>query len=964
MMTARAPALAGLFAAATMLLSGCGSSTAPDPDRVPPPVAGADSKIRAGVAVVDMTPDVGYCAGQYCEYATDTVQGLLGGDFDPFLTHKLKHGSYGVQSRLTARAIVVEGANGKRIALLKTDNYLAQDLLLRRVGQLLDQGDSGIGYEQILHHVTHNHSSAYSSTLAAGLFIFQDVFDARFFENQARRMAQAIETAAANLKPARLGATELRHRVFKGNVVRLATAFDGTPAGYPLEYNDHGLVVIRIDDLSDPAQVQPLAAWINWGEHPEGLDPRDLHSADFLGPLERMVDRALGVPLVFSQGDVGSAENSGNSSELLNDRGEVCGEWPGDQAAPLRNDCPFGEGTLRDWNHKGYVQSERNVRYLADDILRAWTLIGSGDARVPLSGDFDVDYLNAWVPGPLSHPYPSVSNCATAPTAEGDIGVPVLGFPDCSRFQIPGADALLGRTGQLYGILKAEGIPLPDHYDAPAVGLVEENLRLRLQVFRLGDILLASCACEPQSDLILNLESRLNDVADDIYAGFDWACLMPEYRDDPAYSAACAIQRQHFDDRDPLNQTRIPGDNHEPGAIARMRAQIHNDARGWDLPQNALRANSEPADIADIWGNFTREEIQDLGAPGYKLAVGIGHAGDYNGYTLSYREYMSRDSYRKALTSYGPHTADYIVTRLVRMAAQLQGGAALGGELLDPLAAVDELRQQLAAQTVGRLSGVAYDVWQAGMPNDAGTPEPLTQPQSITRFNAAHFVWRGGSTASDNPQVRVERELDDGHWQRYADQSGEVPVRVRFPQGVVGVLRTYVGMQEWIWSASFEAYSAFPARLGSTPLGRYRFCVEGQSRQGFNAEPYAFCSEPFAVAAWDGIAIEAPSASGDEIRFTVPAVQYPRSYADSPFPFIADSDQARICDGCSFRPWASEGRLQRAEVEVLRADGQQQRMAAQCDLAGNCRAGLSLSTGDRAVIRVFDQDGNSGTAIF
>src|SRR3546814_3589176 len=127
-------------------------------------------------------------------------------------------------------------------------------MLLRRVGQLLAQGDSGIGYEQILYHVTHDHSSAYSSTLAVGLFVFEDVFDARFFENQARKMAEAIETAAANLKPARMGATQIHHRVYKGNVVRLATAIDGTPAGYPLEYNDHGLVVMRSEEHTSELQ--------------------------------------------------------------------------------------------------------------------------------------------------------------------------------------------------------------------------------------------------------------------------------------------------------------------------------------------------------------------------------------------------------------------------------------------------------------------------------------------------------------------------------------------------------------------------------------------------------------------------------------------------------------------------------------------------------------------------------------
>ena len=53
---------------------------------------------------------------------------------------------------------------------------------------------------------------------------------------------------------------------------------------------------------------------------------------------------------------------------------------------------------------------------------------------------------------------------------------------------------------------------MPEHYDAPAVGAVEENARLKLQVVRLGEVLLASCACEPQMDLVRNLESRIDDV--------------------------------------------------------------------------------------------------------------------------------------------------------------------------------------------------------------------------------------------------------------------------------------------------------------------------------------------------------------------------------------------------------------------------------------------------------------------
>ena len=57
--------------------------------------------------------------------------------------------------------------------------------------------------------------------------------------------------------------------------------------------------------------------------------------------------------------------------------------------------------------------------------------------------------------------------------------------------------------------------------------------------------------------------------------------------------------------------------------------------------------------------------------------------------------------------------------------------------------------------------------------------------------------------------------------------SGEVQTRVHWPQGVPGIVETYAGQFAWEWTANFEAYEAFPARLGSTPLGTYRFVVDG-----------------------------------------------------------------------------------------------------------------------------------------
>ena len=143
---------------------------------------------------------------------------------------------------------------------------------------------------------------------------------------------------------------------------------------------------------------------------------------------------------------------------------------------------------------------------------------------------------------------------------------------------------------------------------------------------------------------------------------------------------------------------------------------------------------------------------------------------------------MTWDDYRKALTSYGPHTADYMNTRLVRLAGELNGGPALEAEINDAFGQADEARQAAVATALGQASSAAFDAWTAALPDDVGPAEALTQPEDIKRFDAATFSWRGGSNAADNPVVSVER-LVDGEWQPYADQSGEVQTKLAVPEG-------------------------------------------------------------------------------------------------------------------------------------------------------------------------------------
>jgi len=814
--------------------------------RPPIPTTG----LRVGVATVDASWRVGAGSGQYAEKEPGALGLATGGFVDPFHHSTLQRPSYGVQSRLDYRALVIEGSDGHRVALVKSDSYLAQDLLTRRAAQILSEGSSGIGYEELVLMATHNHSSPYRTTPAAGVWAFQDVADLRAFEYHARQIAAAVEAAAGDLRPARMGATVVEHRIYKGNIAGPTLADDGTPAGYPDDHADFGASVVRFDDVSGRKPV-PLAVFVNHGQHPESLDAYDLITQDYLAPLQRMVGRDLGATLVFSQGDVGSSEGP-----YLRENPEV-----------------LPDGVVRAWAHVGHAQTERGARYLADSIIEGWEAIGRGQGLVPFTRDVPVQAVTALVPGPVSHPYPSVSNCRSEPTVEGTPGAPVLGLPDCERSPESAPSPLTWEQ------LKALGLPVPEHYDAPAVGAVEENARLKLQVVRLGEVLLASCACEPQMDLVRNLESRLDDVSGNIDDGYDWA--------------ACTVGS---------------------GPCARMRAQVHNDAAGWDDPSYAPWAGAEPADPALIKGNFTRTEL--AAASGFRLPIALGHTSDYNGYTVSYREYMARDHYRKALTSYGPHTADFMNTKLVALADSLRGGA-LPSSPLDPLAAVDEVRQAAVAEAIGRASSAALDAWVAALPEDVGPAVVLAEPSDITRFSAATVSWRGGSTAVDNPTVRVERQVGR-RWEAYADQSGEVPTMVTLPQGAGGTVNAWTGSHEWRWTAGFEAFNAFPRPVvagGQVPTGTYRFVVDGVQRAGGTDEPYHLASAPFRVTPWTGVtAGDARAEPGGSISFTTSSA-YPRSYA-SPFPYVHDDGGTVLCRTCSFRPWAASAEVTSARVIV------------------------------------------------
>jgi hypothetical protein len=829
-------------------------------------------QLYAGAATVDATWHVGASAGQYA--STASVQD----EWDPSVQSVKNASAYGVASRLSVRAIVLRNPGGYPVALVKDDNYLSQDTLVRRAAAILAERGSSVTYDHLLVSATHDHSSPYYATPAAGVWLFQDVMDLRMLEYQARAIATAVQTAERRLRPARMGAVTVPFSTFQGNIAGAGIGEDGAPVGYPLQENDHGVTVLRIDGTDG----RPIATYANYAEHGESLDGYDLISGDWVAPFQRYVDRATGAPVVFSQGSVGSAEG------------------PYEHAYPKGKAPLTPDGVPAVWAHMGYAQAERGAHLLAEAVVGAWR-----SARV--STHAEVAMLTHWVPGPVSHPYPSVSNCRTGPAVDGDPGAPVVGLPDCER-----ASDAFGQSLPAAGLddaLRATGLPVPANYDAPSLGAVEENARLKLQAVRIGPVLLASCACEPQSDVVKALETRTDTLQGNRWDGFDVASQADVTAAWPGRSVrACVRVATGFSCPDPRDDTGTARTVVPPAAFARMEAEIRNPADGWDDPSYAAEAGAEPVDPHDIKGNFTSKELPSR--CGFDVTVGLGHTGDYNGYTVSYREYMSRDAYRKALTSYGPHTADYMVTRLMAMASALSCGTPLPAEPLDAAAAADEVRQQAEADALGELSSYYLDTWDAQLPSSLGPAAAVAQPRSLQRFGAATFSWVGGDNFTDGPAVTVQRRVGS-RWVPYADQSGEVQVVLDQPGGIASSLvANRAGRQRWTWTASFEAYDAFPRTTlpgGQVPSGTYRFAVAGRLEAEGAQRPYSLVSQAFSVSRFTGLTGEVVR-SGSTVRF-LPAA-YPRTYA-SPIRFVADDKgglpgaASVLCKTCTFRPWAT-----------------------------------------------------------
>jgi hypothetical protein len=991
--------------------------------------ASAGAAVQAGVGVVDGTYNVGSSAGQYASTRIDAPGDW--GDVDPHLQQIKNKASYGVQSRESVRALVIRGSGGNVIAIVSDDHYIPQDALWRRTAQLLSADTNGLINEtNLIMPVSHNHSSPSYSSFDWGVWTFQDVFDFRFFDYYARQNAKAVEDALAHMQDVRVSGTVSYFDKFQRNPMGPGRADDGTPSGFPQPFTDHDLSVVHFEKLSGG----PLATLVNIGQHPEDLEGYDLISGEYPATFERFVDRTVGGVTLFTQNATGTSEVERDSYHNIHER-EL-------------------------FDHAQYQQMEWGARQLADAVIKDvkdirlqkpnsdtqshFGMTPYHDRFVKWMSDFPVAMENRWFPGPISHPYPGVSSCRTDPAFNLKPRLPILGLPDCEEVDVAGPLGLQS-TGISTDTLEALGIPVPENYSAPSQFGLEDTQGVHMQAFRLGDILFTVCSCEQWVEQAYNIKTRTDTKTGNEWLGFDWTKGSVDLPPQVQAQSKCTQNGDGTYDSfgrngtgtwtcPPTGNAKIPDE-----LIQHMRAQVYNDASRWDDPSClelgcGLQGESEPVDLGKVFGNYTHDDTSYRGGKdqtptyadrfGYRMTVTISMANDYNGYIASYREFSDRDHYRKALTGWGPHSSDYYATRLTRLGHALKGDTSaqaavdeeadptkasplyLPGALRETADQAHEEAKVLAVGTVAQAGRAAYDLT---IPADGGSATAFVQPKDIERFDAATFTWDGGNNYTDNPDVTVQR-LVDGNWVKFADQSGEVPVTLKYPSDDLTNLALYrLGGETWKWTATFEAYvSRFDLvdpqgnEYQATPPGTYRFVAKGFTSTGQGGKAaYTRTSNPFQVKPWSGITVENAHLDGDRhvvfdagpthvipeprvrrterpdlgtLNVTIGPVDFPdiakdqaatgarflnhvRGYSDGTGP----TDLEHYCLDCRFRDWLDSTNKLKAVVTIVRAGGSTETKNLQSS-DGHFKTNATLASGDKATIVIRDKwDDFSGT---
>ena len=235
----------------------------------PEPAAAQEGDLRAGVAAADIPPPQGMW------------EVMMGGYFNP------QQIPQGVHDPLRAKALVLD--NGQVRVCIVTSDLLSIPVNLRNAALAKLSPAAGLAPERVSICASHTHSGPGGLTEIKFAAKFLGDFHPAEADYVAGKIAAAIESAAANLRPAKFGYARVKVPGFTHNR-------RGNELIKPV------VAVLRVDGADD----QPLALLVNFGTHPVFLDDDNrLFSADFVGYMLAAIEAERGGVAMFANGAQG-----------------------------------------------------------------------------------------------------------------------------------------------------------------------------------------------------------------------------------------------------------------------------------------------------------------------------------------------------------------------------------------------------------------------------------------------------------------------------------------------------------------------------------------------------------------------------------------------------------------------------------------------------------------------------------
>ncbi len=242
--------------------------------------------MRAGVGRVDITPPVGIPAGGW------------GNQF-----HEVSAGN---DLELWATVLVVEGVDGKQVAVADLDLCILDDAQAARARSVIAHA-AGVPVDNVAVGTTHNHSVPVTLELGGAWIRRNRELVAPYVESVFDALGRAAAAASTSLQPVRVGAGRGSSPLA---VNRRMTKPDGT-AAVGLNWDgavDPTLTVVRLDGGDDA----PVATIVHYACHPIILGPDNTFvTPEYPGIVKRVVEAALGGHCLFVQGacgDIGPRE--------------------------------------------------------------------------------------------------------------------------------------------------------------------------------------------------------------------------------------------------------------------------------------------------------------------------------------------------------------------------------------------------------------------------------------------------------------------------------------------------------------------------------------------------------------------------------------------------------------------------------------------------------------------------------